>query len=88
MMDQATIFETTERVSTLDRPDKAARDAFKRSLDAIGVELTTTSFEAAFARKQQMASGDAAVSETQMRALVDEVVSGTEIFEGVAESFR
>ena len=87
-MDQAAIFATTEDRPGAHREDHRARDGFRRTLDDMGVELTTVSFERAFVRTQQVANQSGSVSKAQMRAIIDDVVSGTEILQGVAESFR
>lgn len=68
--------------------DRERRTSLRRALKTIGVELSPISFEMAFARvttAEEMA-GD--VSEAQIRSIVDDVVSSTEIMQGVAESFR
>ena len=66
----------------------SGRAAFKHTLDQMGVELAPTSFEKAFKRMKSVADQSGEVSELQMRAIVDDVVSGAEILQGVAESFR
>ena len=50
--------------------------------------MGSTAFEEAFARMQRVSDLTGKVSDTQMQAIVDEVVSGTETLQGVAESFR
>ena len=66
----------------------SGRAAFKHTLAQMDVELGPEAFEKAFARMKRVADHSGAVSETQLRAIVDDVVSGNEIFQGVAESFR
>lgn len=62
--------------------------AFKHTLDDMGIQLSSSSFEHAFARMKRVADLTGEVSAIQVRAIVDEVVTGTEILQGVAESFR
>ncbi len=66
----------------------SGRAAFRHALDQIDVELSETAFEAAFARMKEMADQSGEVSPEQIRGIVDEVVSGLEVLDGVAASFR
>jgi 2-isopropylmalate synthase len=66
----------------------SGRAAFKHALDRIGVELNNGAFERAFTRLKEVADHSGEVSDTQMQAIVDEVVAGSEILQGVNESFR
>ncbi len=66
----------------------SGRAAFKHTLDGMGVELSSSPFEQAFARMKRVADQTGQVSAVQMQAIVDEVVTGTEILQGVTESFR
>jgi 2-isopropylmalate synthase len=66
----------------------SGRAAFRHTLDGMGVELSSGPFEQAFARMKRVADQTGQVSEVQMQAIVDEVVTGTEILQGVTESFR
>lgn len=66
----------------------SGRVAFRRALDGMSIELSPSSFEQAFARMERAANLTGQVSEAQMQAIVDEVVTGTEILQGVAESFQ
>ena len=68
--------------------NNSGRVAFKRALDGMSIELSPSSFEQAFARMERAANLTGQVSEAQMQAIVDEVVTGTEILQGVAESFQ
>jgi len=61
---------------------------FKQRLDEGNIDLGSTAFEEGFARMQRVSDLTGKVSDTQMQAIVDEVVSGTETLQGVAESFR
>jgi isopropylmalate/homocitrate/citramalate synthase len=66
----------------------SGRVAFRRALDGMSIELSPSSFEQAFARMERATNLTGQVSEAQMQAIVDEVVTGTEILQGVAESFQ
>lgn len=76
---------------TLDKNmgDGAQRAAFQHALDEIGVRFdSSSSFERAFARTRDAADRDGNVSGHRFKAIVDEVVSGMEILQGVADTFR
>ncbi|MFQ5523279.1 MAG: 2-isopropylmalate synthase [Acidimicrobiia bacterium] len=66
----------------------SGRAAFKHSLNRMGITLAPATFEQAFARLKEVADQIGEVPEDRMRAIVDEVVSRTEVLQGVAESFR
>ncbi len=66
----------------------SGRVAFRRALDDMSIELSPSSFEQAFARMERAANLTGQVSEAQLQAIVDEVVTGTEILQEVAESFQ
>lgn len=66
----------------------SGRAAFKHSLDQIGVQLNNTAFEQAFSRMKDVADQSGEVSPNQIRLIVDDVVSGIEVLDGVAASFR
>jgi isopropylmalate/homocitrate/citramalate synthase len=75
------------------KTDKAQRDRdqrreFQSALNQMGVSLTSSSFERAFARIREIADQDGAVSKDRMKAVVDDAVSGMEVFQGVADSYR
>jgi hypothetical protein len=50
--------------------------------------LNSTAFETAFARMKEMADHTGEVSRDQIRLIVEDVVSGIEVLDGVAASFR
>ncbi len=75
-----------EHAETFD--EHQGRDAFRHTLRRIGVELSNGAFDKAFARMQQAADRDGAVSDAKLNLIVDEVVSGTEILQGVNDTFR
>lgn len=64
------------------------RARLKGSLGAMNVTLSPYAFEVAYARVSTAARRGAEVSPEQMRAIVDDVLSSSEILQGVAESFR
>ncbi|MCH8971917.1 MAG: hypothetical protein IH918_07540 [Acidobacteria bacterium] len=66
----------------------SGRAAFKHTLHGMGIELSPSPFEQAFRRMKRVADQTGEVSEAQMQAIVDEVVTGTEILQGVTESFQ
>lgn len=90
-MDQATTFETTESAKSAKsahKDDQHRRDQLSRTLSEMNVGLSTASFERAYRRVRQAEDRSGIVTETQLRSIVDEVVTGTETLEGVTESFR
>jgi 2-isopropylmalate synthase len=66
----------------------SGRAALKHSLDQMGVSLTPAAFEQAFARMKEVADQIGEVPRDRIKVIVDEVMSGREILQGVAESFR
>ncbi len=68
--------------------DEMERARFRRSLRAMNVTLSPYAFEVAFARVNTAGKRGIEVSSEQMRAIVDDVLSSSEILQGVAESFR
>ncbi|HSM45598.1 MAG TPA: hypothetical protein VK969_11330 [Acidimicrobiia bacterium] len=79
------------RTITFDRTmqDGDQRAAFRHALDDMGVTLaSSSSFERAFTRVKAAADHEGHVSGARFRAIVDEVESGMEVFQGVADTFR
>jgi isopropylmalate/homocitrate/citramalate synthase len=68
--------------------DHEQRREFQSALNQMGVSLTSSSFERAFARVREVADQNGEVSKDRMRAIVDDAVSGMEVFQGVADSYR
>jgi 2-isopropylmalate synthase len=66
----------------------SGRAAFKHSLDQLGIEVSDTVFETAFARMKEVADHSGEVSPDQIRVIVEEVVSGIEVLDGVTASFE
>lgn len=64
------------------------RAAFQNALEEMGVTLTSSSsFERAFARTRDAADQNGLVPGERLQAIVDDVVSGMEMLQGVADSF-
>ncbi len=78
------------RTITFDKTlqDGEQRSAFRHALADMGVTLTSSSFERAFARIKQAADGNGEIRGDRLQAIVDEVESGMEVFKGVTDSFR
>lgn len=79
------------RTITIDNTmqDGDQRAAFQHALDDLGVTLnSSSSFERAFTRLKEAADSQGHVSGERFRAIVDEVESGMEVFQGVADTFR
>jgi hypothetical protein len=87
-MDQPTIFATTESAKTTFKDDQPDRDRLSRTLGEMDVGLNSISFEHAFARFRLAEARAGGLNEALLRSIVDDVVTGTETLEGVAESFR
>lgn len=69
--------------------DGEQRAAFKHALDDMGVTLrSSSSFERAFSRTKEAAARNGQVRGDQLQAIVDEVESGMEVFQGITDSFR
>ncbi len=66
----------------------SGRAAFKHSLDELGIEVTDNVFETAFTRMKDVADTSGEVSPDQIRAIVEDVVSGMEVLDGVTASFE
>ena len=66
----------------------SGRAAFKHSLAEIGIDLNGTAFEKAFTRMKDVADDVGEVSQERIRLIVEEVVSGVEVLDGVSASFE
>ncbi len=76
---------------TLDRRlgEGEQRRAFQNALEEMGVTFASaSSFERAFARTRDAADRNGEVPGPRLQAIVDDVVSGMEVFQGVNDSFR
>ena len=79
------------RTITLDntKEEGEQRAAFQSALDEMGVNFTSPpSFERAFARTRDAADHRGQVPGHRLQAIVDDVMSGMEVFQGIADSFR
>lgn len=85
IMDPASVGHTGK---TIVMGKHSGRAAFKYCLATMEVDLNPTAFEKAFLQMKKVADIQGEVSENQLRSIVDDVVTGLEMFEGVAESFR
>ena len=79
---------TTNVYQTPHPEDELERARLKRSLSAMNVVLCPYAFEVAYARVNTASRGGGEVTSEQVRAIVDDVLSSSEILQGVAESFR
>lgn len=68
--------------------DEMKRARFESSLAEMNVVLSPYAFEVAFARVTTVTARSGEPTGAQMRAIVDDVISSTEILQGVAETFR
>ena len=57
-------------------------------LSDLGIDLNETAFEKALSRMKEIADRSGTISEDQLHSIVDEVVSGMEVLDGVVASFR
>ncbi len=73
--------------STIVMGKHSGRAAFRHSLDQMGVELNDVAFEKAFSRMKDLADQSGEVSPEQISSIVDEVMSGIEVLDGVAATF-
>lgn len=82
-----TTFDTTDRNHPEANLDPSRRNLKDRLL-ALDIQLTIVSLERTFQRMSEVATSNNDVTDDQLRTIVDDVVTGTEILQGVAESFR
>jgi 2-isopropylmalate synthase len=66
----------------------SGRAAFKHALDQLGIEVSDAVFETSFARMKEVADRSGEVNPDQIRAIVEEVISGIEVLDGVTASFE
>lgn len=64
------------------------RADLRQWLSELSIDLNETAFEKAFARTKEIADRSGAISDDQLRSIVDEVVSGMEVLDGVVASFQ
>ena len=82
-----TTFDTTDRHHPGANLDPTRRNLRDRLL-ALDIHLTVVSLERTFQRMTEVATPNDEVTDDQLRTIVDDVMTGTEILHGVAESFR
>lgn len=80
--------QTTSTKNPTDMAPHEQRAAFEHALADLKVELSPYAFEKAFARVRRVTDNPGDVPQEQLRFIVDDVVSGAEVLQGVAESFR
>ena len=66
----------------------SGRAAFKHALGQLGIEVSDAVFETSFARMKEVADRSGEVTPDQIRAIVEEVVAGIEVLDGVTASFE
>jgi 2-isopropylmalate synthase len=66
----------------------SGRAAFKHALGQLGIEVSDAVFETSFARMKDVADRSGEVTPDQIRAIVEEVVAGIEVLDGVTASFE
>ena len=66
----------------------SGRAAFKHSLDQLGIEVSDAVFETSFAKMKEVADRSGEVTPDQIRVIVEEVVAGIEVLDGVTASFE
>jgi isopropylmalate/homocitrate/citramalate synthase len=64
------------------------RNNFNHWLSERGIDLGATAYEKAFARIKETASRSGGISDQQLGSIVDEVISGMEVLDEVAASFK
>jgi len=73
---------TTHNTTSTERSD------LRRTLETMGVHLSTTAFERAFARLAMATNQWSPVTDEQIQSIVVDASTGEEVHEGVVESFR
>lgn len=68
-------------------PDPS-QERVSNAFETKGVEVTQHAFDRAVSRTRRATDVSGSVSETQVHAIVDDAISGTQALQGVAESFR
>ena len=66
----------------------SGRAAFKHSLDQLGIEVSDAVFETSFAKMKEVADRSGEVTPDQIKVIVEEVVAGIEVLDGVTASFE
>jgi 2-isopropylmalate synthase len=66
----------------------SGRAAFRHALDELGLEVSDAVFETSFARMKEVADRSGEVTPDQIRVIVEEVIAGIEVLDGVTASFE
>ncbi len=66
----------------------SGRAAFRHALDQLGLEVSDAVFETSFARMKEVADRSGEVTPDQIRVIVEEVIAGIEVLDGVTASFE
>ena len=66
----------------------SGRAAFRHSLDQLGIEVSDAVFETSFAKMKEVADRSGEVTPDQIKVIVEEVVAGIEVLDGVTASFE
>lgn len=64
------------------------RAEFERRLSSLGVSLSAAGFEEAYARTREISDRSGAISDGQLRSIVDGAVSGMQVLDEVAASYQ
>ena len=66
----------------------SGRAAFRHALDQLGLEVSDAVFETSFGRMKEVADRSGEVTPDQIRVIVEEVIAGIEVLDGVTASFE
>ncbi len=66
----------------------SGRAAFRHSLDQLGLEVSDAVFETSFTKMKEVADRSGEVTPDQIKVIVEEVVAGIEVLDGVTASFE
>lgn len=79
---------TTTETMFESAPTDPAQDRVTAALEDMGASLSPHAYDRAVARTRKAVDLSGDVSDAQVHAIVDDVISGTQVLQGVAESFR
>ena len=65
-----------------------ARADLRRTMETMGIHLSNTAFEQAFARVSAAADQGGRVTDEKLRSIVTDASAGDQVHEGIVESFR
>ena len=69
-------------------PDDPSQEKVIDAVESRGVEMSRNAYDRAVDRARRAADVSGAVSATQVDAILDDAITGTEVLQGVTESFR